>query len=267
MKSKRLIAILGVLVFLIVLVVINSTLFTLQNVSVNWLTTKYNLEGVKDYKIAEDIELGQNIFLVDKTEISEKLEKSFPYIKIISIETKFPNKLVIHSAERESLFAVKISDREYAIVDEVGKVLALSNGSIFEGSEADLGTRPILVNFDSLSISIKDFEVGQNVKSGYISNLFSKLSLSLRESHYNPTTSKGVIKSIDVISQGETSQINIKTRNGMVIKVDEVENYTTDKLLLAFDRYNYYHKRGDVDCSINVWYCQDRNSIIAEVDR
>ena len=69
MKSKRLIVLLSILIFITVLVVINSTLFTLQTVSINWLTTKYHLEAVKDYQIVEDVRIGQNIFLIKKDNI------------------------------------------------------------------------------------------------------------------------------------------------------------------------------------------------------
>ena len=134
MKSKRLIVMLCVLVFLTVLIVINSTLFTLQSISVNWLTTKNQLQKFKDYEIIEDVSLGQNIFLVKKENIANKLEKDFHYLRVVSIETKFPNKIVIHCAERESLYAVKLSDKEYAIIDERGKVLDISNGSYEYGT-------------------------------------------------------------------------------------------------------------------------------------
>ena len=265
MKSKKLIVILSVLVFLTVLIVINSTLFTLQNVSINWLTTKHQLETVTDYEIIEDVRLGQSIFLVQKDEMATQLEKSFPYLRVVSIETKFPNKIIVHSAERESLYAVKLADNEFAIIDERGKVLSLSNGSIFEGSEADLGTRPIVVNFQSLAIKVSDFVVGENIKSSYIQGLLSNLSNSLRESRYTPTTSKGVIRYIDVISQGETSEISIQTRNGMVLSIFDIEEYTTKKLLLAFERYNYFHNQGEVGCTIKVWFSQDLNNVVADI--
>lgn len=265
MKSKRLIVILSVLVFLTVLIVINSTLFTLQSISINWLTTKHQLESIKDYQIVENVEKGQNIFLVQKDDIASKLEKDFPYIRVISIETKFPNKLVVHSAERESLYAIKISDREYAIIDERGKVLSLSNGSIFEGPEGNLGTRPIVVEFQSLSIKVADFVVGESVKSSYIQKLLSNMSRSLRESRYTPTTSKGVIRHIDIVSQGETTEVNIKTRSGTTLTIFDFEEHTTDKLLLAFERYNYFHSQGDVDCTIEVWFSLDLNSVVANV--
>jgi hypothetical protein len=116
-----------------------------------------------------------------------------------------------------------------------------------------------------LSINIADFVVGENIKSQYVSSLLSSLSLSLRESNYTPTTSKGVIRSIDVVSQGETTEISIQTRNGMVLTINEMEEYTTSKLMLAFERYNALHTQGIVDCTIEVWYCEDTSSIMANI--
>ena len=82
MKNKKLIGFLIVLIFLTVLIVLNSTLFTLQKISVNWLTTKYNLESIKDYTLVDGIERGESIFLVKKNEIANQLEKKYPYLKV-----------------------------------------------------------------------------------------------------------------------------------------------------------------------------------------
>lgn len=254
MKNRRLVVILCVLAFLTVLIVINSTIFTLQSVSVNWLTTRYELESVKDYSITDNISKGQSIFLINKEEITNTLEKKYPYLRVVSIETKFPNKLVVHSAERESLYAVKLSDSEYAILDEKGKVLRFDNDSLFAGSEGDLGSKPIRINFDeNLSVvKLEDFQVGEYVGSQYIRGILSSLSTSLRESGYIPTTSKGVFKQITIDSQGSSSEINMQTRNGIQLVIKKFENATTDKFLLAFAQYNILHNEGVVSCTVEV---------------
>lgn len=268
MKSKKLIVILCVLAFLTVLIVINSTLFTLQTVSVNWLTTKYvlDIDSVKDYDLTDKIELGGSIFLVQKDEITSELEKSFPYLRVVSIETKFPNKIVLHTAERESLYAIGLGENEFAILDELGKVLQISTyESIFEGTGADLGTRPILINFESVPANDKDFVIGEEIGSEYIKYIVKSLSYSLRETSYIPATSKGVLKSINIVSDGKTSYVSIQTRNGMILNINEFENYTTDKLMLAFERYNTLHNEGVVDCTIEVWYCETTNKPRADI--
>lgn len=265
MKNKRLIVILCVLAFLTVLVVVNSTLFTLQGISMNWLTTKYMLQDTKDYEIADEIELGQSVFLLNKAEITKKLEKSNPYLRVVQLETKFPNKLVVHCAERESLYSIRISNTQYAILDEMGKVLSIASSQSFQGMEASLGTKPIIVDFISLGLKAEDFCVGEVVSSSYVANLMTSLSRSFREASYDPTTTKGVIKSIEVASLGDFSQVSIMARNGMEINISDVESMTTTKLLLAFDRYNFKHSKGEVDCVIDVRFCESMNNIVANI--
>ena len=260
MKNKKLIGFLIVLIFLTVLIVLNSTLFTLQKISVNWLTTKYNLESVKDYTLVDGIEKGESIFLVKKNEIASQLEKKYPYIRVVSIETKFPNQIVIHSAERESMFAIKISDDNYAVCDELGKVLSRSGSGIFAGS--DLGAKPIKVILNSVSLSSDDMQAGTQIQNEEIVNILTKLSKSLRESNYTPTTSKGIFTSLEIKSTGNNAELYFKTRNGMSILLKEAMDYTTDKCLLALERYNYFHQEGVVSGGIMVWN-DDSNKIYA----
>ena len=251
MKSKKLIIFLSILIFLTVLIVLNSTLFTLQSININWLTTKCELENVKDYSIVNSIDKGGSIFLVDKEEIKFKLEKENEYLRVVSIETKFPNKIVVHCAERESMFAIKLSDNEYAVVDELGKVLSLSTSSIFAGSE--LSAKPIKVFFNSIALNSKDFVKGEMIKNESIVNLLSQLSYSLRESDYIPTTSKRNIMSIDVTSLGKSVEIYFQTRNGIRIILKDGLDFTTNKFLLGLDRYNYFHQEGVIGGDIVVW--------------
>ena len=263
MKNKKLIGFLIILIFLTVLIVINSTLFTLQKISINWLTTKYKLETVKDYTIVDDIQTGESIFLVKKDEIASTLEKKYPYLRVVSIETKFPNKLVIHSSERESLFAIKISDDDYAIVDELGKVLERSNSSIFAGSE--LGAKPIKVMLDANFVNIKpsDMEAGHIIANEFVVKVLTQISKSLRESNYIPTTSKGVFTSLEIINKGDNVELFFKTRSGMSIVIKNALDRTTDMLLLGLERYNYFHTEGVVSGSVNVDYNKSLNKLIA----
>jgi len=274
MKNRRLIVILCVLAFITVLVVINSTLFTLQKVNVNWLTTKHELLSTKDYQITDNVNMGQSIFLVNKDKLTSTLEKKYPFLRVVSIETKFPNKIVLHAAERVSMYAIKLSDSEYAIIDEKGKVLKLSNGSIFEGVEGSLGSKPIQLFFKykdndgnaiDMPLNPADFVVGEMIGVPYIRTLVDKFSFSLREARYTPTTSKGVIKHIDIFRIGEIYDIDIQTRNGMVLNISDIEKFSTEKLLLAFDRYNALHNEGVVDCTILVWYAQEKGKLFSDI--
>lgn len=273
MKGKRLVIMLSMLAFIVVLVVINSTLFTLQSISINWMTSQNKLQGVKDHQISENISLGQNIFLLKKDNITETLEKKYPFLRVVSIETKFPNKIVIHSAERESLYAIKLSDDghgqlgnvKYAIVDEMGKILDVSDEIYFEGTSSELGVTPIKVNFESMALNLSNFTIGDTIQDKYMIGLIKQLSYSLRESRYNPTTSKGVLKYINVVRCGDETEVRFETRSGIKLVIKDIENYTTDKLLVALERYNHYHYEGVVDCTIEVWYSEKIGGIVANL--
>ncbi|MBQ7351670.1 MAG: FtsQ-type POTRA domain-containing protein [Clostridia bacterium] len=268
MKNKRLIVLLSVLAFITVLVVINSTLFTLQNISINWLTTKSELQKFKDYDLVGDIHKGQSIFLLDKSEMSANLEKEFPYLNVVSIETKFPNKIVVHSAERESLYAVCLSSDTYAILDEKGKVLdKISGKELNANSEGGLRPRPIVTNFSG-TLNPEDFEVGEFVKRPDIGSMINSLSTSLREAGYNPTTSKGVLSAIDINSSSteyDSSLVVMKTRSGISLSVLRFEELLTDKIMHAFYQYNQLHNQGAVDCEIIVWYNSGPNLIESDI--
>lgn len=264
MKSKKLVVFIVILVFLTVLVVLNSTLFTLQYASVNWLTTKYKLQDIKDDYLTSDMPIGDSIFLLKKSDISAKLEKEYPYLRVVSIETKFPNKIVLHTAERESLFAIELSNDEYAEIDEKGKVLTLTTSKIFAGS--DLGAKPIRTTFLNISLNPSDFVVGEQIKDENIVHLLSQLSYSLRESNYTPATSKGVFLNMSVNEKGGNCDIILETRNGMKLELSRAETFTTDKFLLGLNQYNEYHRRGVVSGTISVANTQNTNEIFATFD-
>jgi hypothetical protein len=84
--------------------------------------------------------------------------------------------------------------------------------------------------------------------------MISKLAYSFKESNYSPTTSKGVFQNIDILSDSQHETVNITTRRGIVIKLKDAEEYTTDKLLVGLARYNAVHNQGIVEYTIEVRY-------------
>lgn len=131
MKTKRLIAIFIILAIVTLIVVLGSVVFTVQSVSVDFLTTRIFTTDITDEQILQtaDIPHSKSVFALDKDAYSDSIEKEYPYIKVESIETKFPNSIVIHLSERSPLYAVDINGTgDYAILDKDMKVLQLSNG-------------------------------------------------------------------------------------------------------------------------------------------
>lgn len=265
MKNKRLVVILSVLAFVTVLIVLSSTVFTLQKVSINWMTTKDELVGIADDSISDNVSTGVNIFLVNKEDITKTLEKKFPYLRVVGIETKFPNKIVVHSAERESLFAVKVNDGNdnyyYMIIDEKGKVLKKTTSSIFAGAE--LGAKPIKVSFEGVGVDSNDYIVGENIKDESVKSLLTRLSYTMRESGHTPTTSKGIFNEIKIVYAGGEKEVNFVTRNGMIISLKDAETLTTEKLLLGLSVYDQNQQAGVVEGEIVVWWSSTKSQLLA----
>ena len=107
MKNARLLIILGLFVFITATIVLTSTVFTLNTVEIGWLSTTKVLNNTTDADIIEsaNFQKGESVFALNKEQYKKNLEKNNPYIKVINLEIKFPNKLKVSVVEREELYA------------------------------------------------------------------------------------------------------------------------------------------------------------------
>lgn len=270
MKSKKLLVFLIMFLFVAVLVVLNSTLFTLQHINVCWLTSTETLKNLKESQITTLIEdqKGESIFLLNKDDITEKLEKTHPYLRVVGVETKFPNKILVYTAERDDLYALKLSDGNYAIIDDYGKVLAKTQTIESKALSTMIEARPIEVNFNNIQLNVEDFVVGEMVKIGSVKKTLTDLSMTLKEANYTTLAKKGVFSGITISNMGENGQIGmyLTTRNGMVINLIDAGQMLTDKFMLGLQVYNKYQQDSYINGSIVVQYSQENDKIIAYFD-
>lgn len=130
MKHKKLIIILSCTIFtLLLFVILLFTLFRLNKVELNFKnqTTIFSTQEMQENIIKTGkFSYSLPIFSANKKQIIKRLENENSYLKVINIETVFPNKLVVHCAEREELFTIKIGDNLYYTVDEDLKILTTS---------------------------------------------------------------------------------------------------------------------------------------------
>lgn len=183
-----------VFVLLIILVVLMFTVFLLKDVKVELKTgTEHLTQEVVSEIENEALKTGGSVLFLGKEKLISRLEKQFPYLKIVNIETQIPNKLIIHAAEREELFAVNSGEKSY-FLDEEFKILRVEN-SIYSKQE----NGAVLLSFGSVFINSEDkayaagvdlkldgAEAGQTLNIGNSSeeqNYFSKkletISLSI----------------------------------------------------------------------------------------
>lgn len=140
-----------VFVLLIILVVLMFTVFLLKDVKVELKTgTEHLTQEVVSEIEDEALKTGGSVLFLGKEKLISRLEKQFPYLKIVNIETQIPNKLVIHAAEREELFAVNSGEKSY-FLDEEFKILRVEN-SIYSKQE----NGAVLLSFGSVFINAED---------------------------------------------------------------------------------------------------------------
>lgn len=176
MKTKTKIIVWGSFIFFIVVlaIVLAFTLFGLKHIELDFKnqTSKFTSnESQLEVITSAEFKMSECVFFVNKKEYILKIEQANPYIKVINIETKFPNKLVIHCAEREELYSLKISDDKYFICDSEFKLLNIlsnitgSNTTLLSG-EYDLRN--------------KNANVGDYIDLGIQQEMFQSIPVALK---------------------------------------------------------------------------------------
>lgn len=265
LKSKRLIILISVFVFIALIVVLGSTVFTLKSVEIDWTTTRAELINKTDEQILDDIELpmGESIFLIQKQEIINKIEKNNPYIQVLNIETVAPDKLKVYSAERESLYAIKIDSNNYAVVDKELKVLKFI--SAVELSSLSIENKPVLLSVtqSGLTLTQNNFEIGTKANIENLTEILTKLTYSLQSAKYNSLAIRGFISNISINLNADKT-ITIKTRYGINIKIEGIDdNNLTDKLLLGLSVYETKHNLDITGGTITVFYSESLSKVLA----
>lgn len=195
MKYKRLIIILSSVFFVIVLCTILSfTLFRVHNVSLDFQNeTTYFSEEEKQQEIitSADINYKIPIYALNKAVIVERLEKRNPNLKIINIETVFPNKLIIHCAEREKTFCIKSRDDVYYICDDSLKILSI----VAEPTSAMQGNT---INMSGVNVVNTGAVVGDVLELANSENVIKSISISFAHNNKSIADIKCMFKSIDL---------------------------------------------------------------------
>lgn len=128
--NKRLLGIFIAVAVAVVVIVVCCVMFLIGSVEVR---TTDNLtlddETVNAIISQSGIEKGESVFAIDENASVSAVEKANPYLKVVDIERKFPNKVVIYIAQRTPLMAIALEDKEngelYAVVDSELKILAV----------------------------------------------------------------------------------------------------------------------------------------------
>ena len=232
MKNKRLIIILSVFAFLVLIAVMCSTVFTVKNVKVHWLTTKIGIEETDDV-FASEVKKGGSVFFVDKPTIIKNLEEKHPYLKVDSVEIKFPNKIVLHTAVRQELYSLKIEDNKHAILDAECKVLKVVNDIELSAMQST----PIPITLQGYSLIEDAIEISKIANLGWIKNVLNNFSIALYQNGYQEIDAKNNIESINVDVSGYENKINVKMTYGVEMEIQDISQSLSQKFAMAMSIY------------------------------
>ncbi|MDE7337198.1 MAG: FtsQ-type POTRA domain-containing protein [Clostridia bacterium] len=209
---KRLWIIVAVIASAVVLAVVLGTLFSIGGVDVN--TTNditLSAEQKSDIISLSEIKKGKNIFSVDEAIASDNIELNHPALKVISIERKFPNKVVIYVTGRTGVFSFRMENGQYAVLDRELKVISISGNR--NSSLTELTGLPD----ESIKLGqIVDYRNGLLLKMvkgaercSFINARFSAFftKAEIKEDTIDLTTNSGVIMQLPVSSNIDESVI------------------------------------------------------------
>ena len=230
-------------------VVLSSAIFSLKYVELNFMLETNVLTGQEESIIeGGSFRYGENVFFSNKANYIKNLEKSCSYIKVINLETKFPNKIIIHAIERNECFVIKLKNNKYAVVDEDMKVLKLLD---VYNNTANNGIAILNSDLKEQNLEAGDFF---EVDNDYYKVLFD----SFREWKNDYEQIKEKVESIEV-NYNKEDQLLIKMRSGVKILIQKSSNQMSEKINYAFSIYDTKQVDGE-----NVDYTQNGTIYIYE---
>lgn len=166
MKRKKRIVIFSVIVgSFVLLILLSSAIFSFKAVSVECRTSTMYLSSL-DYEgmiNAGEFRYGKNILFIDFEENAEKIEKKYPYVKVLNIERKFPNYAVVNIKERIPAGRIASNSGFYCLDEELKVLNNVSKSSEYNTVTAEEKT-PLYIVGESYSLDYdKSLSVGDMI--------------------------------------------------------------------------------------------------------
>lgn len=253
MKTKRLIILISVIAVIVLLVVLNSTVFTLKKVEINFYDkndqliednntlTHFDQSSIQQIISSADFKFGKNMFLIKKKPYIDALEKNNAYLKVIDITSVFPNKLVVKVVEREDFYSVNLDNGKYAILDGELKVLNIVD-SLDKYSTI------------SSSIDVDNVEIGSFINFTDEQKILKQVQTYLYNCTFDTPKAiafiEGINVNFDYMTDNPTQDclwLNIQTRKtnalgdnvaGVKLSIENASLNLEEKIYKALEAYN-----------------------------
>ena len=228
-KNKTLAVVLCVVFALVLVVALGHSIFSVGQVELVAHTTTNHLSSLNESTVLSSSKLnkGKSVFLLDRQDYIDNLERNQPYIKVLALEVAWPNTVKFHFAEREELFAIALNDDAYVYVDEDFKVLRVVNSGFVSTQQ-----NPILVgnvlDVDSAQINAGDF-LDKDKFFDYLG-----LSEAYKALGYTIGDMRSMLNNVSVATNTDGDLLSINTYLGVKINILNAGYYTSQKVDLAY---------------------------------
>lgn len=186
--------------FILLIILLSFTLFSLRTIKVDYKTSHTHITASNEEIInASKIKYGGTVFFRNKNKYIQNIEKEYPYVKVINIETVFPSKMIIHISERQEVYAIENGEHFY-ICDEEFKVLKMTD------SFSSVQDNAILLK--GIEIQNKNYAEGDKL----IVNDFANIYKSLYENNRTLGEQQYLISDIE-FSKEEVEILNSDNKN------------------------------------------------------
>lgn len=230
MRTKRLAILLSIFALIIVIVVLSSTVFSLSKVELSFLEvpTKYSINDSKEIIDSGKFDYKKSIFLVNKTKHVNRIEEKFPNIKVIGIETRFPNRLVVQVVERQEFLALYNNDdgaveQKYYVVDGDMKILRIVNNKSAVANVAKCKVSQDLANYQNGDFVAFDAET----------TILSELASAFWRCGYSEKEMNALVKSVRVDTKN--NELNISTYCKFYYDIKSPQEKLAQKLFAGND--------------------------------
>lgn len=221
----------GIILFIfsiiVLVIILCSTIFSVANISLNFMSSTYFITESSN-EILNNAKINEtgSIFLVNKEKIIKNLQTYNTRIKVINIESIFPNKLKINAIEKEDFYAISC-ESGYVICDENLSTIYIKNDFT--------NTKDNAIILENLSYN-SNFDLGMDLSSSD-RNFVSQISYTLREWELNTNLLLGSIESI-YLNYTKANQIKISMFTGTTILVENAHLNLSSKLNSVFSFYD-----------------------------
>lgn len=220
-------------------------LFTLFGLKLDLVTVKtHNADAMFEsesfaQEVREQSGLNQNtsVFFINKNRVMASLEHAFPQMQVINIETVFPNRLVVHVAKREELFAIASQNSpSYFIVDKDFKVLDIV------ATQNYVSTPQNAILLEGVVANNPSVQEGDFLTLNEHQELICSLAKALLIANRSAVEQKATFASIQILTDeireyltnDDKTVIQLTLQDGFDIYIYSPHTYMTEKVGLMF---------------------------------